>query len=62
MIVAADAAERVLETLRRNPDGQQAAIIGRVTTEMPGRVILKSKVGGKRVVDMLVGDMLPRIC
>ena len=39
-----------------------AAIVGEVTGEHPGRVVLKSRVGGRRVVDLLTGDQLPRIC
>ena len=41
---------------------REAAIIGQVTEEHPGTVVLRSQVGGKRIVDMLSGEQLPRIC
>ncbi len=61
-IVAAEAAETALETMRRHPLGRDAAIIGQVVEDHPGRVFLRSRIGGLRVVDMLSGEQLPRIC
>ena len=61
-IVAAEAAERALELMRRDPLGGRAAIIGEVVADDPGRVLLRSRIGGERVVDMLSGEQLPRIC
>ncbi|MBC8263843.1 MAG: hydrogenase expression/formation protein HypE [Anaerolineales bacterium] len=61
-IVAPEAAEAALEALRSHPLGREAAIIGQVVEAHPGSVILRSRVGGKRVVDMLSGEQLPRIC
>jgi len=61
-IVAPEVAETVLEAMRAHPLGKEAAIIGQVVEEHPGTVILRSQVGGKRVVDMLSGEQLPRIC
>jgi len=61
-IVAPEAAGEVLRVLRADPLGQRAAVIGEVVTEHPGRVFLRSNVGGMRVVDMLSGEQLPRIC
>jgi hydrogenase expression/formation protein HypE len=61
-IVAPEAADAALATLRSLPSGEDAACIGAVTTEHPGKVILKSHIGGKRVVNMLAGEQLPRIC
>ncbi len=55
-------AERTLKILRDHPYGKEAAIIGEVTGEIPGKVVLRTKVGGTRIVDMLTGDQLPRIC
>jgi hydrogenase expression/formation protein HypE len=55
-------AERLLEVMRRHPLGRGAAIIGNVTAEHPGMVVMKSLVGGDRVVTMLAGEQLPRIC
>ncbi|HYL56080.1 MAG TPA: hydrogenase expression/formation protein HypE [Gemmatimonadales bacterium] len=60
--VAESAADAALEALRRHPLGRQAARIGRVVPEHPGLVVLETAVGGTRVVDMLPGDQLPRIC
>jgi len=61
-IVTPEAAEAALEAMRSHPLGREAAIVGRVVKEYPGTVILRSRVGGKRVVDMLSGEQLPRIC
>ena len=61
-IVAPEAAERALEVLRAHALGREAAIIGEVVAEHPGRVMMRSRVGGVRVVDMLSGEQLPRIC
>ena len=55
-------AERIVEEMRSNPLGRNAAIIGEVITEHPGIVFMKTKIGGTRVVDMLTGEQLPRIC
>ena len=48
--------------MRGHPLGRQAAPIGRVSDQFPGRVVMKTVFGGHRIVDMLVGDQLPRIC
>ena len=61
-IVAPEAAERALEVLRAHALGREAAIIGEVVADHPGRVMMRSRVGGVRVVDMLSGEQLPRIC
>jgi hydrogenase expression/formation protein HypE len=55
-------AENVLAVMREHPQGRDAAIIGEVVTDHPGMVTLKSLVGGERVVSMLAGEQLPRIC
>lgn len=65
--MASKAAEAVLEAMRFHPLSKEAAIIEKVaeslaTEEHPDAVILRSRVGGKRVVDMLSGEQLPRIC
>jgi hydrogenase expression/formation protein HypE len=61
-VVAADAADRALEAIRSVPGGEGAAIVGRMDV-MPARtVVAVASYGGTRVVDMLVGDPLPRIC
>ena len=60
--VAPDAAEAALEAMRRAPGGEDAAVIGEVREEPPGRVLGKTAFGGHRIIDVLVGDPLPRIC
>jgi len=61
-MVAAEQAERVLKAMRGHKYGKNAAIIGEVVAERPGRVTMKTRFGSTRIVDMLVGDILPRIC
>lgn len=61
-VVAPDAAGAVLAAMQAHTLGKDAAVIGEVTMEHPGRVFLRSSVGGNRVVDMLSGEQLPRIC
>jgi len=60
--VPADAAEVVLQTMRRHPLGEQACQIGEVVATDTGRVFLRTRIGGHRLVDMLRGEQLPRIC
>jgi hydrogenase expression/formation protein HypE len=62
VVVAPEAADAALAALRRHPRGREAALVGEVVADHPGRVILKSRIGGQRVVDMLSGEQLPRIC
>lgn len=61
-IVGRDDAERVLETMRGTRYGEEAVIIGEVRETHPGRVLLRTPFGSTRIVDMLLGEMLPRIC
>jgi len=61
-VVAAEAAEAALDALRGHPLGRDAAVIGEVVEDHPGRVVLQSRIGGERVVDLLSGEQLPRIC
>jgi hydrogenase expression/formation protein HypE len=61
-IVAPDDGEQILEAMRADPHAEEATIIGQVTAEPKGRVLLKTGIGGTRIVDMLAGEMLPRIC
>jgi hydrogenase expression/formation protein HypE len=60
--VAPDAAERALAALRTAPGCGEAAEIGEVRTSPEGMVLLETGFGGKRVMDLLAGDPLPRIC
>jgi hydrogenase expression/formation protein HypE len=62
VVTAGEAADRAVAALRAHPLGAQAAVIGRVTADPPGIVQLKTAFGGTRIVDLLVGDPLPRIC
>lgn len=52
----------VLAAMKRHPYGAQAAIIGEITEGKPGRVIMKTGMGASRIIDMLSGELLPRIC
>jgi len=61
-IVAARAAAAVLEKMRQHRLGRDAQLIGEVVGNHPGRVLMKTTVGGTRVVDVLTGEQLPRIC
>lgn len=61
-IVAPSHAQAVLEAWRSHPLGRDAAIIGRVKEEPCGRLVLHTRIGARRVVDMLSGEQLPRIC
>jgi hydrogenase expression/formation protein HypE len=55
-------ADKILAQMRKNSYGRDAAIIGEVTNEHQGKVIMKTKLGPSRIVDMLSGELLPRIC
>ena len=61
-ILPEDLAERAIAALGERALGSGAAIIGRVTAEHPGMVVMRTAIGGTRIVDMLPGDQLPRIC
>ncbi len=61
-IVAAEFAAEALAVLRAHPLGREAAIVGEVRADPAGLVLLDTTLGGSRIVDMLVGDPLPRIC
>jgi hydrogenase expression/formation protein HypE len=61
-IVPPEDADGILEAVRASKYGKGAVVIGEVTAEHPGRVIMKTSLGTSRIVDMLVGDPLPRIC
>jgi hydrogenase expression/formation protein HypE len=61
-VVPPEDADRLLAVMRAHPLGRQSAIIGTVVADHPGLVVLRSLVGGGRVVTMLAGEQLPRIC
>ncbi len=60
--VASEVAQEVLDCIGQAPEGNGAAIIGAAVEDYPKKVVLHSAIGGKRVVNMLVGEQLPRIC
>jgi hydrogenase expression/formation protein HypE len=62
MIVAPEDANRVLRVMKSHPLGSESSIIGEIVPEPDGKLILKTEIGGHRVVDMPAGEMLPRIC
>lgn len=62
VVVAPEHTEEVLARMKSHPLGKNAAIIGKVLAEDPGRVLLETPLGGKRIVGMLEGEHLPRIC
>ncbi len=60
--VSPDVADDVLNALKKVPGGEEAEVIGEVVEEHPGTVVMRTWMGGTRVVDMLSGEQLPRIC
>lgn len=60
--VASRDAEKVLSAIKKDDYGKDACIIGEVIDDIPGRVIMETMIGGTRIVDMLTGEQLPRIC
>jgi hydrogenase expression/formation protein HypE len=61
-VVASEAAAAILEKMREHPLGRDAEVIGEVVSDHPGMVLMKTGIGGTRVVDVLFGEQLPRIC
>ena len=62
MIVAENDAENIIRVMRKNTLGKNAAIIGKITDRNKGMVTVTTGIGGTRIVDMLAGEQLPRIC
>jgi len=60
--VNAEKSEEVLKAIRKRPHGKDAHIIGEVSSENPGKVIVKTKLGSHRILQAPVGDPIPRIC
>lgn len=61
-VVAREDGEKLLEAMRRLPEGRDSAVIGRVTREHPGTLVMKTALGGRRILQKLTGAQLPRIC
>jgi hydrogenase expression/formation protein HypE len=61
-VVAPEQTGRALELLRADEKGKNAAVIGTIVAEHPGKVVLESSIGGRRVVHLPAGELLPRIC
>ncbi len=61
-LVSPSDADKVLARMRQNRYGTASVIIGEVVKEHPGKVVMKTHLGSSRIVDMLVGELLPRIC
>jgi hydrogenase expression/formation protein HypE len=61
-VVSEGEAEKLVGALREHPRGRQAAVIGQILPDGPGVVRSKSSVGGERIVSLLAGEPLPRIC
>ncbi len=62
IIVAEKSAEKVLSIMKEFPEGRESAIIGHVTDNHPGKVVMETSIGTRRIVDMPSGEQLPRIC
>jgi len=62
IFVTPDDAEKVLQVMKNHPYGKDASIIGKVVDDNPGLVRMKTSIGSMRIVDMLSGEQLPRIC
>ncbi len=61
-IVPAESADAVLAAIQSDPYGKKAVVIGEVVEDHPGKIVLQTRIGGERIVDMLTGEQLPRIC
>ena len=61
-VVAPEEAERALKIMRSLPEGENAAIIGRVSEKYPGKLVVRTQLGGNRIMQKLTGAQLPRIC
>lgn len=61
-IVAAEAADEIVQRMRQHPLGGEAAVIGEIVADHAGMVLMKTEIGGTRVLDVMFGEQLPRIC
>ncbi len=61
-VVTEEKTSSILTKMKKHPLGKEASIIGEITEKNKGKVVLETAIGGKRIIDRLVGDQLPRIC
>jgi hydrogenase expression/formation protein HypE len=61
-VVAPEKADEILHIMQQNPYGKESTVIGEVEADHPGRVVVKTRLGASRIIDMLSGELLPRIC
>ncbi|MBN1376071.1 MAG: hydrogenase expression/formation protein HypE [Dehalococcoidia bacterium] len=61
-VVAPEDAQKVMDTMKKNPYASQSAIIGEVTGSHKGRVVMQTRIGSSRIIDIPAGEILPRIC
>jgi hydrogenase expression/formation protein HypE len=59
--VEPDHAEAVLKVIKEDDFGKDASVIGEVVSDFPRKVVMQTRIGGTRIIDMLTGDQLPRI-
>lgn len=62
MIVPAEDAGRILKIMKKDELGKESAVIGEITTDHKGKVVMNTGIGGRRIIDKLTGEQLPRIC
>jgi hydrogenase expression/formation protein HypE len=62
MVVASQDADKVINVMKKDKNGQKATIIGEITADYKGKAWLETLIGGKRIIEMLSGQQLPRIC
>lgn len=60
--VESGSAEEIVHAMRATPEGREAVIIGSATEQHPGMVVMKTEIGGTRVIDLPFNEQLPRIC
>ncbi|MDZ7741095.1 MAG: hydrogenase expression/formation protein HypE [Bacteroidota bacterium] len=62
MVAEKEDADKIVERMRKHPLGKETSVIGEITEDHPGKAWITTKIGGKRLIDMLAGEQLPRIC
>lgn len=62
IIAGARDSDKILERMKKHPLGKDSRIIGKVVPDPPGKVVMRTSIGSHRIIDMLVGEQLPRIC